>query len=1483
MDTFWVLSSPDPVERTNAAQCLLVHCFPQLDASDDSKTTQPVEDCAYALKRLLDGVCSGRASARQGFGSALTGFLGMLKTIDSKEIVGTFRSLYGNKDESDMETDDGETWIRAELLRRTAPQSTGTDGGAHAPSRKKSVEERDCALGRLFGILAVARSGLLKETNKTISSLQSEFAKDIVLLYKKFTLKSNAQLRDLCCYTLLEYVSIVGQKQIILQEMYDVVLEPFVSDWYAAESNDTDTDENQPTSSSVRMEKLSLVLYLHTRLTNDSLKTKYDAVLTKLVSIAPQIVKQLVMEQSTEDSPADSTAPNLAWNQLVPYFHKRLTNTNQQHDEKEMTQCTTQMAEFWKECIASLYQLTTNKNTALTSITSATNTLLNTLLSFVSIKSGKQYVYDALDIRGILTFCNDILTRPAPKTKQTKEVSNTQQQAQAVLSKIVALSSNTQLLMKECLILSPHFIKNVTSIKCTSTNTMAYTKGMKDFACSSSYLEFLKEQIINCQYANRVTSGREESNEKKLSGYLDLYGTACHDLCVSSSNDDDIRKQQEGILTFLLLIGYFQPTDGATTNKKRLSKNDILNQCATKLIENNSQEISDDSKTEDDIVTHHRNIKLIQQKFRSVLYTIYHQETHPAQIRNSKDTEESQTSFDEQNNKKSWVLECIVSLLDVLVLPPPTAPPASGKKKKKKKQPDEQMHLTNLFTFCHVTKDSKMSPRWIESREILIQQAKLQSSSPGSSKEEALQYKAQSGIYNLMMTLYLQMMLLREEAPSVDKKEKEEASDSDEEEAYDEALLEREEDVVDLLSDLTSVAKKLVSEDDNEEESDGDEGDDGDGPTPPTLEIMACACIQILSDTAGSDKNATTGMNAKLLKNATMDAWGKTLTSMGVDDERSTKLGGPLSSETCGKTLDILLESVCGSLYVGEGDLVDGDVEEDADMEEDDDTDGEEGGNDEGDEVFTLSNAKNAASMFDDSDDDTEESDPKTNADTKVTEKSKEEDIMLDSDQLQNMLLHSDDDDDDILTTKMLEHTEEADGALMSLIAMQKERRKGKAMERERSALVLQLRCLPLLETLVTKKRQGHGGTSLISVNMMCHTTTLLVSVVRLMETNINTTTKNSTSTIHSKTNIERRTLCDKIIAFLKKACKVKLFVEVEDDDSNAVAMNDDANVDGKGLSVKDPLLSTAATILQTEALKSPNREHLRLCSSFVLQLLRIAKQTVLPYSDSKMDSISESLFYKISNLYQEPLKDWLTKRNTTMNPSLFDDFILRHSHVAAIVLAPDLVKAAGEARSSYLKSESFRLLSEIFLGIKREEKAPQQQNDCDKLDVAISTMTNTVLCSVKVLGPLLDAFHSAFQAEDMMKTKRLRDVLKSLETMIGYVRSIMPIQNDIISLCGLDILVLMNDKINKISPLLSTLAQQSNSAGMQKECQKLSDFVNQFAKDCTTEITKLKVKQVSSKEDQGRTPKKSKSTAVTPKTKKSGKKSKSSRKKKAS
>mmetsp|Transcript_58105 Transcript_58105/g.64957 ORF Transcript_58105/g.64957 Transcript_58105/m.64957 type:complete len:163 (+) Transcript_58105:53-541(+) len=66
LDSFYSLSSQDPNERSQAAQVLLHHCL--LGPSANSK------DAAYAFRRLLNGLCSGRAAARQGNASALSSF-----------------------------------------------------------------------------------------------------------------------------------------------------------------------------------------------------------------------------------------------------------------------------------------------------------------------------------------------------------------------------------------------------------------------------------------------------------------------------------------------------------------------------------------------------------------------------------------------------------------------------------------------------------------------------------------------------------------------------------------------------------------------------------------------------------------------------------------------------------------------------------------------------------------------------------------------------------------------------------------------------------------------------------------------------------------------------------------------------------------------------------------------------------------------------------------------------------------------------------------------------------------------------------------------------------------------------------------------------------------------------------------------------------------------------------------------------------------
>ena len=76
MDTFYSLSSNDPSERSIAASSLLSYLFLSSSSagSEDVDIDSIVKDGFYALTRLLKGLCSGRASARQGFASCLATF-----------------------------------------------------------------------------------------------------------------------------------------------------------------------------------------------------------------------------------------------------------------------------------------------------------------------------------------------------------------------------------------------------------------------------------------------------------------------------------------------------------------------------------------------------------------------------------------------------------------------------------------------------------------------------------------------------------------------------------------------------------------------------------------------------------------------------------------------------------------------------------------------------------------------------------------------------------------------------------------------------------------------------------------------------------------------------------------------------------------------------------------------------------------------------------------------------------------------------------------------------------------------------------------------------------------------------------------------------------------------------------------------------------------------------------------------------------------
>lgn len=196
MDTFYQLSSEDsPKDRSLAARDLIHHCFlvtnqeqQQEEGSISVGVVVNHQDAAYALTRLMNGLCTGRAASRQGFASCLTSFLRVAYSSSLNDGGGDGSS--GAMDEILKEDDYAKKLkdtdasahptmiVRQKLLSTTQflevegekSNNNGKQGGQKKNHRfgsgggggkMKGIEERDHAFGRLFGILAVVRSGIL--------------------------------------------------------------------------------------------------------------------------------------------------------------------------------------------------------------------------------------------------------------------------------------------------------------------------------------------------------------------------------------------------------------------------------------------------------------------------------------------------------------------------------------------------------------------------------------------------------------------------------------------------------------------------------------------------------------------------------------------------------------------------------------------------------------------------------------------------------------------------------------------------------------------------------------------------------------------------------------------------------------------------------------------------------------------------------------------------------------------------------------------------------------------------------------------------------------------------------------------------------------------------------------------------------------------------------------------------------------------------
>ena len=170
MDTFYQLSSEDsPTIRSIAARDLIEHCFPSLmkDGSDDDDVN--CKDAAYAITRLMNGLCTGRAASRQGFASCLASFMKVgypyLNEIMKEDTSTAASGISSNTNPAMI--------VRNKLLATTDFLTPPSDDKGSSNKNKKNrfgggmkgIEARDHAFGRLFGILAIVRSGMLSQSD----------------------------------------------------------------------------------------------------------------------------------------------------------------------------------------------------------------------------------------------------------------------------------------------------------------------------------------------------------------------------------------------------------------------------------------------------------------------------------------------------------------------------------------------------------------------------------------------------------------------------------------------------------------------------------------------------------------------------------------------------------------------------------------------------------------------------------------------------------------------------------------------------------------------------------------------------------------------------------------------------------------------------------------------------------------------------------------------------------------------------------------------------------------------------------------------------------------------------------------------------------------------------------------------------------------------------------------------------------------------
>jgi hypothetical protein len=208
------------------------------------------------------------------------------------------------------------------------------------------------------------------------------------------------------------------------------------------------------------------------------------------------------------------------------------------------------------------------------------------------------------------------------------------------------------------------------------------------------------------------------------------------------------------------------------------------------------------------------------------------------------------------------------------------------------------------------------------------------------------------------------------------------------------------------------------------------------------------------------------------------------------------------------------------------------------------------------------------------------------------------------------------------------------------------------------------------------------------------------------------------------------------------------------------------------------------------QAMETSDKDHQSLCNSAIVYMLRCVSDI--------------SIKLERSSLYSEAVTQWATKRTSKLDASFFEGLIHQNPVIAQAYLGDALASAAMNGRSTFLKSESYRLLSLLY-----NQNLNPAESELDLL--ARDRIINSS-------GTVLAAVVASLNDTEMTKTKRIRDVIRATEKVVSFLSTLTRISP-----------VCMT-RLHEIKELLMKRINDSESHGIVKSAESLVSSINNLA-----------------------------------------------------